>query len=342
MYFSVIVTVYRVEAYLKACVESILGQTFQDFELLLVDDGSPDGCPGLCDAYAAVDHRVQVIHQTNAGPADARKSGLKAAKGQYITFVDGDDWISPRFLERGHALIGESKADMLAFASSLAYGIHTQIRYEPVEEGLYEREALRKKIYPVLLMDARMRHMLYSISGKIFSRALAQKSYLAVNGRITLGEDMLGMLFSYLEAERVYISREILNFYRIREQSGSHGFRPEHFSQVCLVLEELEKLKRSGCELPGDFGRQKERYGAWMCFTIMIHAVNDGRLHDLRMIKEQMRKPLLKECICSAEFKEITPKTRVTYFLLRQESILSAYLFLRLCRRIKRGIRKGK
>ena len=93
--FSVVVPVYNVEPYLRQCIDSILGQSFSDFELILVDDGSPDGCPAICDEYAARDSRITVIHQQNAGLAKARKSGLRRASADYVCFVDSDDWVPP-------------------------------------------------------------------------------------------------------------------------------------------------------------------------------------------------------------------------------------------------------
>lgn len=90
---SIIVPVYNVEPYLKRCIDSILDQTFKDFELILIDDGSPDGCPKICDEYSRADDRVTVVHQKNAGVSSARNAGLKIAKGKYIGFVDPDDYI---------------------------------------------------------------------------------------------------------------------------------------------------------------------------------------------------------------------------------------------------------
>ena len=96
---SVIVPVYRVEPYLRTCVDSILNQTFRSLEIILVDDGSDDGCPDLCDKYAAFDHRIRVIHKENGGLSDARNAGLDIASGDYIGFVDSDDWIDPSMYE---------------------------------------------------------------------------------------------------------------------------------------------------------------------------------------------------------------------------------------------------
>lgn len=105
---SVIVPVYRAEAYLNACVESILGQREGDFELLLIDDGSPDGCPALCDGFAARDPRVRVIHKPNGGVSAARNTGLDQARGSWIVFIDSDDWADPNYLEALLALQGEA------------------------------------------------------------------------------------------------------------------------------------------------------------------------------------------------------------------------------------------
>lgn len=100
---SVIVPVYRVEEYLPACVDSILAQTYDNLEILLIDDGSPDGCGALCDAYAKSDGRVRVLHQPNGGLSAARNAGLALARGETISFIDGDDTVSPVFIE---ALLG--------------------------------------------------------------------------------------------------------------------------------------------------------------------------------------------------------------------------------------------
>ena len=90
---SVIVPVYNVEKYLSRCIDSILSQTFTDFELILVDDGSPDNCGSICDEYAKKDKRIIVIHQQNRGVSSARNKGLDIARGEYVTFVDSDDQI---------------------------------------------------------------------------------------------------------------------------------------------------------------------------------------------------------------------------------------------------------
>lgn len=111
---SVIVPVYKTEKYLDHCVESIVNQTYQNLEIILIDDGSPDSCPAMCDAWAAKDSRIKVIHKENGGLSDARNAGMVAATGEYIAFVDSDDRIHPRFLECLYDAIISHGADIAA------------------------------------------------------------------------------------------------------------------------------------------------------------------------------------------------------------------------------------
>lgn len=108
---SVIVPIYRVEKFLPQCIESVLNQTFTDFELILVDDGSPDRCPAICDEAAERDARVRVIHQANAGLSAARNAGIEVAHGAWLSFVDSDDYIAPQFYEKLYQTAQRTDAD---------------------------------------------------------------------------------------------------------------------------------------------------------------------------------------------------------------------------------------
>ncbi len=112
---SVIVPVYGVERYLDACVEGLVGQTYRNLEILLVDDGSPDRCPAMCDAWTARDERIRVIHKANGGLSDARNVGLAKATGDYIYFVDSDDMVERNLIERAMATMRDYDADLVMF-----------------------------------------------------------------------------------------------------------------------------------------------------------------------------------------------------------------------------------
>ena len=134
---SVIVPVYKVEKYLNRCVDSILNQTYTNLEVILVDDGSPDSCPAICDEYAKKDKRVKVIHKANGGLSDARNKGLDIAEGKYIAFVDSDDWVEDNYVQNMYNAITDNNADMVI------------CNYQKVDENnvVFEISTLDKAVY---------------------------------------------------------------------------------------------------------------------------------------------------------------------------------------------------
>ena len=122
MKISIIVPIFNVEAYLKDCVDSVLAQTYKDFELILVDDGSPDSCPVICDEYAKEDNRIKVIHKLNGGLSDARNCGLKSASGDYVIFLDSDDYyLSEDFLKAVVEGTKDGAIDAVFFQRTILY-----------------------------------------------------------------------------------------------------------------------------------------------------------------------------------------------------------------------------
>ena len=136
---SIIVPVYQVEQYLEKCIKSILQQTFSDFELILIDDGSKDGSGKICDDYAKLDKRIKVIHQENQGVSSARNAGLNIAKGRYIAFVDADDWIEKEMFSDCMEAMKVSKVDVLCHGMTKdiwIYGDEKSSQKGPVEIGI--------------------------------------------------------------------------------------------------------------------------------------------------------------------------------------------------------------
>ncbi len=143
---SVIVPIYNVEEYLPKCVDSIINQSYKNLEIILVDDGSPDNSPQICDEYAQKDSRIKVIHKENGGLSDARNVGLKASNGEYVSFIDSDDWINADFISELYKGI-ESGVDIAECATRLFDGEDRTIRVRGAEEGkISKSEALIKLI----------------------------------------------------------------------------------------------------------------------------------------------------------------------------------------------------
>ena len=149
---SVVVPVYKVEKYLERCVASLRSQTLRDVEIILVDDGSPDSCPEMCDALAEQDSRIRVIHKKNGGLSSARNAGLKVASGKYVGFVDSDDDVEPDMYEKMLSVIESENVDFVMSdylripASGSPY-----LKTLNLRPGRYDKAALREEIFPSLI-----------------------------------------------------------------------------------------------------------------------------------------------------------------------------------------------
>ena len=153
---SVIVPVYKVEPYLRKCLDSIVNQTYRNLEIILVDDGSPDNCGRICDEYAERDNRIRVIHQKNGGVSSARNEGLKIASGDWIGWVDSDDWIEPDMFEYLLENAKKSKADIAVCSRKEWYKDRCILRKWEKDILLNTEEALRQ-----LLEDVQMQNYLW-------------------------------------------------------------------------------------------------------------------------------------------------------------------------------------
>ncbi len=148
---SVIVPVYKVENYLDRCVKSIIDQTYSNLEIILVDDGSPDKCPAMCDAWAEVDDRIRVIHKKNGGLSDARNKGIYAAIGEYIAFIDSDDWIAPEMIENLLTVMQRDKSQIAACTVEIVWEDSTPSELLTVQQNTVldrldaQRELLRER-----------------------------------------------------------------------------------------------------------------------------------------------------------------------------------------------------
>ena len=226
---SVIVPVYKAEDFLPQCVESILGQTFTDLELLLIDDGSPDRSGALCDQYAERDARVRVIHKENGGVSTARNTGLDAASGDYITFVDSDDYIDACMYGKMMAEAAHG-AELVMCDCMKEYPDHSELYTHNIRGGYYDRRQLETDYFQHLLMMENVEYPA-TISNCLlmFRRELAEQvRYLS---GVRYSEDLLfgaqlmhrAQSFSYLKGQAYY-------HYRMNPQSATHKFAADKWN----------------------------------------------------------------------------------------------------------------
>lgn len=220
---SVIVPVYNTEKYLRKCIDSILAQTFTDFELILVDDGSTDKSGAICDEYARCDHRIRVVHQENAGVTRARKAGVALSKGDYVTYVDSDDWIDSNTYSNIMFHIEMHNADIGIFAIALEKSLPIVIS-NCIGEGVFSKERLQETVYQRMLFDYSLNRsgVIASLCNKVIKREIIQKSIAVIPNELDYGEDAIAGYLCMLNASTVYISNEPFYHYRDNPLSVSH------------------------------------------------------------------------------------------------------------------------
>lgn len=200
--FSIIVPVYKTEQYIEKCVTSILNQTYKDFELILIDDGSPDRCPQMCDEYQKLDPRVKVIHKKNGGVSSARNCGLEIASGIFVWFVDSDDYIEPFSLQQLYEAQKEKKADLYVFNTQQIYSFHTA-----------DINQFFEKYYFTYVLG-------FGPWNKLYRRKIIQKNHLKFDEQETIGEDLL---FN-------------INYYKAIFRGGRKSFFSLAETTMCMLI----------------------------------------------------------------------------------------------------------
>ena len=268
---SVIVPVYRIERYIGICVESILDQTYRNLEIILVDDGSPDRCPEICDLYASKDSRVTVIHKPNGGLVSARKAGIQASHGEYIGVVDGDDWIGRGFIMSMYSAVSESGADVAIAGFTRDLFAKSQIILNTLPSGVYRGKEL-EKLYGQMLSCGEFHS--YGITtylwNKLFKRDCILPCQLDVDDGISIGEDAAAVYPALLRCKKICIVDNCAYHYRQREDSMLK--RSEDFSREAASLRLLYNfLSDRFRKYPSEY-RLQQQLDDWMLGTFIIRS----------------------------------------------------------------------
>lgn len=232
---TVVVPVYNAEDYLAQCIESIQKQSYQNLEIILVDDGSSDNSGRICDNYAESDNRIRVIHKRNEGLLNARRDGVEAANSEYVTFVDADDWVSLETYEYSMNEVLESDLDVFAFGcirywDEQDYVTDVCSRYS---EGIYYKSDLEQTIYPTMLFDNRIGGWSLdpSLCMKIFRKDLLQSQYdILKDTKLYYGEDVVVIYPLMLSCNVVEVSHKLFYYHRQKAKGSiSPYFASDNF-----------------------------------------------------------------------------------------------------------------
>lgn len=292
--FSIIVPVYKTEKYIHQCVESILNQSFTDFEAILVDDGSPDSCPKICDEYAQRDPRIKVVHKENGGSVSARRAGLAVSNGAYIAHVDSDDYIDRDLLKNAVAAIEEHSADAFLFG---------YIKFSPEEQtecrhgipaAVYQDDSLNVFRQNLILGSDSGVSVFGTLCTMIIKRNVFIPSAQAVPEDIYRGEDQAAVFPALLQCEKIVVSDQCAYHYRTTPGSVMETFHHDEIDQALKVAKHLSQQMGAEYQNRIDCYVLKELY-YFLCKAVNLsyrdykHLINSITTQDLRMHLKRAR-----------------------------------------------------
>ena len=298
---SIIVPVYKVEKYLPRCIDSILAQTFGDFELILIDDGSPDGCGRICDEYARKDKRIVVIHQKNMGVSAARNAGLDIARGRYIGFVDSDDWIEPQMYEVMMDAIRENGADMAVCGVRYADEDGKFTRADRLSEGVYTRAGLLEDVFA----------MPNRLGGGCCNKVFDASKIASVRFKVgmTIAEDALYLFDCFMRIDGAVKIGDAL--YNVYERCGS-ATRTD--SMICVnetIEGRLSMLRHTRKYMPSMEARAADKFlDECLRCAPQIRSIGMDTHKPYRSRILRIKWKMLKEIVRSA-FKRTLPRAKL-------------------------------
>lgn len=330
---SVIVPVYNVEQFLPQCLDSLLAQTLSEIEIILVDDGSTDSSGAICDDYAARDRRIRVLHKKNGGLMSAWKAGALQAGGEYLGFVDSDDWVEPDMFSTLREKADETNADIVVCGYLREYGESSSPEKIYPRTGYYSREKIREEFLPRLINFGPMleRYISPNRVTKLIRRRLLLQNLSFCDDNISLGEDFVTTFPCILDAQGMFVMQDYRPYhYRIHGASIMGSYNPGIFEAALLLNRQLAKIAAEknvfdfSAQLAGDFV-SLVFYG----LERNISAAPEKGKEIRRAMKAAFRDPYFKTAMSRQAVTKSSSKCRIYGWLIRLHAYFALYLFIR-------------
>lgn len=335
---SVIVPVYKVERYLRKCLDSVCNQTYQNIEIILVDDGSPDSCGEICESYKETDSRIKVIHKENAGLGMARNSGIKIACGDYVMFVDSDDWIDEDMIEKLVTSIEMSNADMAicSFKKCISDNKIIEIKKEDKVRSYDDSESIFKNVLCPILGNGASRGKTdereMCVWTNLYKMSLINKDNISfVSEREYLTEDFFFNVPYILACKKIVRIPDCLYNYRYNEQSLSNAYRENkidllYIMTVCAIkfFEERNLTEHIGWRLQRAFVKRLRH-----CLMIVMEAkipFSEKR----KKFKTSMNYPLSRSFARNYPYQDASVQERMFVRLLSGNSVSLFQLYIKI------------
>lgn len=336
---SVIIPVYNVEAYLRRCLDSVISQHYADIEIILVDDGSSDNSGDICDEYASKDDRIRVIHQENMGLYGARNTGLEVAVGEYISFIDSDDWIEAGTYAYMIKIIDSYYPDIIRFGfKKVLNGKNVMEKKMPYREGIYEGaniwELQLDTISNENILDYKKTRILSAWSNLYKSSLIMEQDIRFMPEREILNEDYLFVLQVSMAAESIYISDKSFYCYDTREGSITMSYRKNMVSRK-------KKLFHMYCQsLNTDDKYVRIRLKNFYIDCIYACIVNEcggyrGRIESIAAIRKLLKDEKLQKYLEDNRRLANSGRTKCICFLMKHNLAAIMYDSYRFMRFLK-------
>lgn len=333
---SVIIPVYNTREYLRHCVDSVLTQTYNNLQIILVDDGSTDDSGKMCDEVAQTDNRVQVIHKSNEGLGLTRNKGLEYVEGQFVTFLDSDDWFLSGHIETLVSNAMTTNSD-LVIGSRTKYFTDQKEQYKQLDISLYgefEVEDIREKVLPEIISASPKAKTDLGIPMSVCfnlysSKIIKQNAILFPSERYSVSEDFF-FNYQYIRAcKKIVIIKEYGYIYRNTPMSISHSFNEEQINRVFNFYTEIKKLVFAD-NISDDTRSRVFRCSLSKIRSLLIRLASSTLPYrnKIKLIKEIASHSETKEMISGFDYRLYPLKLRIFTFCLKYQRIRILYLLL--------------
>ncbi len=293
---SIIVPIYNVEQYLRECLESLIKQTFQDIEIIAVNDGSLDGSGQICDQYALMDERVKVFHQANAGVSEARNYGLEHASGEWILFVDGDDWVEPSLCQTLLQAAMQSKADLVLCGHFWNYPNQEYPVRMFSEDRYIDPLNIRRIILDSTLVESSCVSNATYVWGKLWRSSLLRGN-VRFKSNLKWGEDQLFNLNGLTNVTRAFHLKQSLYHYRINATSITNSYKKNRIEMLNDYLYELKAYVDASIDTDSYL---KELYDRRVLYTLILFV-------NIHICNSKYREPLLTKRLQLCKILKLEP-----------------------------------
>lgn len=324
---SVIIPVYNSEEYLEECIKSLINQSLKEIEMIFINDGSRDNSLSILEKYKKINKRIKIINQSNSGPSNARNRGLQIAKGEYISFIDSDDWIDSEMFKEMYDNAKTNNSDVVICDMKMI-GEDNELYIKGMQDNrkIFNKKEIREIIYTSLLSNSQFN----SMANKIYKREILKTNNIKLDVKIFYAEDwLLNMEFFKHCNKATYINR-CFYYYRRGHESSSSKYKDDTFEKVGLWIYKKRKEYAENLNLNPYLATND-------LFKVTMHClISELRRNDLKFLEKLNR---IKYIINNNEVRELTTyifknkitiKERVILFCIKYKIYLGIIIYVKL------------